>query len=132
LIFTGIHQAKDAVIVSQKITLPSRSYYSRYFILRIPFLISYEIFFRGLLLFLNIEKFGLGMAIIIDMLLNFILHVFSGKKMQWACIPFSLVACLLNYHAQAVWPSIILHLAISISFELTSVKRFIWRLKAIS
>lgn len=132
LIFTGIHQAKETVKVSQKITLPSRSYLSRYFILRIPFLLSYEIFFRGLLLFLNIEKFGLVVAILIDMLLNFILHAFSGKKMQWACIPFSLIACLLNYQAQAVWPSIILHLAISISFELTSVKRVFNHLKAIS
>ena len=129
LMHVGTLQGKRQVVLSPPNTGLPKLFYIRYFILRIPFLVSYEIFFRGLLLFLLAEKLGIAMAILADMVLNIVLHFFSGKKMMWACIPFSLLCCVFNYQAQAVWPSIVLHLAISFSFELTIAKKLLNPLK---
>ncbi len=123
LIYIGKLHGKRQLIASNLNTALPKSYYIRYLILRMLFLVSYEIFFRGLLLFVNAEKMGITIAIFTDMMLNTVLHFFSSKKMMWAYIPFFILCCILNYQAQAVWPSIALHLAISLSFELTIVKR---------
>ncbi|HSN60044.1 MAG TPA: CPBP family intramembrane glutamic endopeptidase, partial [Ferruginibacter sp.] len=123
LIYIGTLQGKRQVIASNLNTALPTAFYIRYFMLRIPFLVSYEIFFRGLLLFLVAEKMGITIAILTDITLNIVLHFFSSKKMMWVYIPFSMLCCMLNYQARAVWPSIVLHLAISFSFELTIVKK---------
>ncbi len=123
LFYIGTVQAKRQAIVSQSNTGFTKLFYIRYFMLRIPFLVSYELFFRGLLLFLLAEKVGIAIAIVADMLLNSALHFFSIKRIIWACLPFSVLCCLFNYQAQAVWPSIVFHLVISFSFELTIVKK---------
>ena len=110
-----------AVASSHPYTKP---FYRRYFLLRIPFLISYELFFRGLLLFANKENMGLSTALLVDILLTVLLHIFSGTKWMLGCIPFSVAACMLNLQTHSVWPSILLHLALSLSFEMSVIHKF--------
>ena len=101
-----------------------KSFFPRYLAARIPFLISYELFFRGHLLFFNALRLGLVPSILVDVILTTLLHIFSGKKVMRGCLPFSVINCLLNIQAHAVWPSILLHLALSLSFEIKVLNKF--------
>ncbi|MGZ8551073.1 MAG: CPBP family intramembrane glutamic endopeptidase, partial [Chitinophagaceae bacterium] len=81
--------------------------------LRSSFLVSYECFFRGCVLFSCIEFFGTAPAIIINLILYALIHSFNGKKEMYGAIPFGLMLCLFTIWYQSVWPAILLHLLLT-------------------
>lgn len=109
-----------------------KSFFARYLAVRIPFLISYELFFRGHLLFFNALRLGLVPAILVDVILTMLLHIFSEQKIRWGCLPFSVAGCLLNIQAHAVLPSILLHLLLSLSFEIKVLNKLFKPLNSVS
>ena len=102
-----------------------------YFAVRILFLCAYELFFRGLLLFDCIAWFGILPAIMISTGLTVLIHVFTNKKEMWACIPFGIVLCSFSIALHAVWPAMVLHLVLSLSYEIPPIHQFFTRLKLI-
>ena len=86
-------------------------------VLRSLFLICYEWFFRGCLLFCCISIFGTTAAIIINLVLYMFIHSFNGKKEMIGSIPFGLILCVFTVWYQSVWPAIFLHLLLSLSYE---------------
>lgn len=131
-VYLGATDARKFMLAPTLKPAYTTSFYKRYFLLRIPFLICYELFFRGHLLFVNTANIGLAGALLADVLLTVFLHLFSGKKWMLGCIPFSLASCIINVQAHAVWPSILLHLALSLSFEITVLHKFFNSLKSAS
>ena len=95
-----------------------------YFTLRVIFLLSYELFFRGILLFTLIDVFGLISAIIINTLLYVIIHAFDSKSEIIGAIPFGVVLCLISYYSQSVILAFILHLSLSLVYEISLFKFF--------
>lgn len=102
-----------------------------YFPARILFLCAYELFFRGLLLFDCIRWFGLLPAIMISTGLTVLIHVFTNKKEMWACIPFGILLCSFSIALHAVWPAMVLHLVLCLSYEIPPAHRFFTHLKLI-
>jgi membrane protease YdiL (CAAX protease family) len=88
-----------------------------YLVTRIFFLIVYECFFRGLLLTVCINEYGITAAIIINLTLYVLVHFFNGKREMLACIPFGLILCGITMWSQSVWPAIILHLILALIYE---------------
>ncbi len=86
-------------------------------VLRSFFLVSYEWFFRGCILFSCIDLFGITPAIIINLVLYALIHSFNGKKEMYGSVPFGLMLCLFTIWYQSVWPAILLHLLLSSSHE---------------
>ena len=86
-------------------------------VLRSSFLICYEFFFRGCILFSCIDLFGTLPAIIINLVLYALIHSFNGKKEMYGSVPFGLMLCLFTIWYQSVWPAILLHLLLSSSHE---------------
>lgn len=82
-------------------------------ILRSSFLVSYEGFFRGYVLFSCIEMFGTIPAILINLVLYSLIHSFNGKKEMFGSLPFGSMLCLFSIWYQSVWPAILLHLLLS-------------------
>ena len=101
--------------------LPVR-FLTSYFALRMVFLFSYELFFRGFLLFDSIQAMGIIPAVILNVLLHQLLHLFNSKKEMLACIPFSLLVCWLCILCNAAWPAVILHITISLLYEINLYK----------
>lgn len=95
-----------------------------YFMVRTAFLFAYEMFFRGFLLFYCIDVMGVTFAIAVNTLLHMFLHSFNSKKEMLACIPFSVLACLLSIIFGAVWPAIILHITFSIVYEVNLYRSY--------
>ncbi|MFN2440458.1 MAG: CPBP family intramembrane glutamic endopeptidase, partial [Chitinophagaceae bacterium] len=87
-------------------------------LIRIPFLIIYEIYFRGVLLVICIHSFGVNAATLINVILYAVAHVYSSRKELIGTVPFGLVLCLATTIAQSVWPAIIMHLLLALPYEI--------------
>lgn len=95
-----------------------------YAVARFVFLIAYEWFFRGLLLYAMIPVVGSFNAVIINILLYMLAHFHKGRKEIIGCIPFGLLLCLFTIRCQSVWPAVIIHLTLAIRNEGPPLYRF--------
>ncbi len=122
LITTAFKQSKTAFKnkqgLSENFMNLSPSFFISYFMIRAIFLFTYELWFRGFLLFDCIHWFGIPMAVSINIFLYVLLHIFNSKKELLACIPFGLMVCFFSILFNIVWPAIILHIAFSLVYEL--------------
>ena len=75
--------------------------------------------------------FGLIPAIALSTGLTVLIHVFTNKKEMWGCIPFGIILCGCSVVFNAVWPAIVLHLALSLSYELPPSYQFLKPVKLI-
>jgi hypothetical protein len=96
----------------------SSHFFIFYFIMRAMFLFSYELWFRGLLLFDCINWFGIPLAVFLNVSLYFLIHIFNGKKEALACIPFGLMVCFFSILFNSAWSAILLHIGFSLAYEL--------------
>ena len=96
-----------------------------YGLLRLIFIISYECFFRGSLLFSLFALTDTTWSIVINVLLYTLVHVHKDKKEILGCIPFGLLACLFAIWWQSVWPAVIFHAQIAIINEWPALRKFI-------
>lgn len=90
-----------------------------YFVLRSAFLFAYEIFFRGILLFTLIDVSGLILGIVICTFLYVLIHAFDSKAEILGAIPFGIVLCLLSYYTQSILLPFIIHLSLSLVYEVS-------------
>lgn len=86
--------------------------------IRTLFLIVYEIFFRGVLLFVTAEDFGLLTAIIVNIILYVLVHWFT-KGERYGSMLMGGVLCSVAIYYRSVWPAIIIHLSLALSYEIT-------------
>jgi membrane protease YdiL (CAAX protease family) len=89
-----------------------------YLTIRFIFLVIYECFFRGLLLFISTIAFGTTAAIAINIFLYAGIHSFNGRNEMLACVPFGLVVCGITIWYQSILPAIALHLALALVNEI--------------
>ena len=93
-------------------------------VLRSSFLICYEWFFRGCILYSCMHLFGTIPAVIINLMLYALIHSFNGKKEMYGSVPFGLILCVFTLWYQSVWPAILLHLLLSSSHEFFLLSTF--------
>ncbi|MEN9909339.1 MAG: hypothetical protein RLZZ540_2488 [Bacteroidota bacterium] len=109
----------------------STLFFITYFITRALFLFSYELWFRGGLLFETASATGRPLAITLNIFLYVLLHMFNSRKEILACIPFGITACLFSFLFNAVWPAILLHIAFSLAYEINFYRLDLTRLKTL-
>jgi len=88
-----------------------------YFSLRIPGLIIYEIFFRGVLLGIFLEWCSMPIAVALNIALYALAHVFGSRKEFIGSIPFGLLLCYLTFSSQSIYPSVLLHMFLALPYE---------------
>lgn len=98
-------------------SLPSSLPLSFVFV-RTLFLIVYESFFRGVMLFVMIEDFGLTVSVIVNLILYVLLHWFD-KKERVGSFLMGIILCSVSIYYHSVWPAIIIHLSLALSHEIT-------------
>jgi len=103
-------------------SLPSVLLYAS---LRSAFLVSYEWFFRGLLLWSLALWLGPIWAVLINISLYTLMHIHKNKNELIGCIPFGLLVCVFTLWWQSLWPAIIFHLEITMIHEWPVLKNFI-------
>ena len=88
-----------------------------YLLIRIIFLVIYECFFRGLLLFICIGICGITCAILINLFYYTLIHAFNDRAEMFACIPFGIVLCSISIYWQSLLPAILFHLLLAVTHE---------------
>ena len=83
---------------------------TRYLLLRISFLVIYEIYFRGVLLMISIHFLGNAAGIFINVTMYAAAHAYSPKKELIGTVPFGIALCIATIATQSVWPAILMHL----------------------
>ncbi|MEW5675056.1 CPBP family glutamic-type intramembrane protease [Flavobacterium enshiense] len=121
LIFTAIWQGKKVGeriknIETHEITLTVKPLVA-YFVARFLFLIAYEFWFRGLLLFYCVNWLGVVPALVVNLVLYVLVHVFSGTKEMLACVPFGLLVCFFSLAFHSFWPAVLFHVGFSFAYE---------------
>lgn len=91
-----------------------------YFTIRFVFLLCYEFFFRGVVLFQFLEITTLSMAIIYSTILYVLIHIFDSRKEIIGAIPFGIVLCLFAYFTKSVWYAFFIHISLSAVYEITT------------
>ncbi|SFZ93683.1 CAAX protease self-immunity [Flaviramulus basaltis] len=90
-----------------------------YFIIRFAFLLCYEFFFRGVLLFKFLESTSLPIAIVYGTLLYVLIHIFDSRKEIIGAIPFGVVLYLFTYLTNSIWYAFFIHLSLSAVYEIS-------------
>jgi len=121
IVTIAFEQSKKAYekcqVPSESFARLSSNFFIYYFIVRALFLFSYELWFRGFLLFDCIHWFGIPLAVFINVSLYVLLHIFNGKKEALACIPFGLLVCFFSILFNSALPAILLHIGFSLAYE---------------
>ena len=99
--------------------------------LRSIFLVSYEWFFRGVLLFGCMKITDTGRAILINLVLYAFIHGVNGKREVLGSIPLGLLFCALTIWCHSVWPAVFLHLVLSLSYESSLLSSYLKKSKII-
>lgn len=86
-------------------------------LVRTLFLIIYEFFFRGVMLFVMIEDLGVIPAVIINLILYMLIHWFD-KKERYGSLLMGMILCGVSVYYQSVWPAILIHLSLALSHEI--------------
>ena len=89
-----------------------------YVLIRILFMIVYEFFFRGMMLFVMMEDFGPAAAVVINLILYTLIH-WLDKKERYGAVPMGIILCSVSIYYYSVWPAIIIHLSLALSNEIT-------------
>lgn len=117
-VYTAFITARKKAILPHFVRLPfSTSFIICFISIRIIFLFSYELYFRGYLLRDTLEWLSPVFAVFLNILLYTLLHLFSDRKELVACIPFGLAMCLLCLWIRAAWPAILIHTSLGITHE---------------
>ncbi len=88
-----------------------------FILLRTLFLIVYEFFFRGALLFVMIEDLGLITAVIVNLILYVLMHWFD-KRERYGSVIIGIILCGASIYYQSAWPAVLIHLSLALSHEL--------------
>lgn len=126
---TALHEGTKILNGSSQGYLLSNKLLIHYFIARILFLCAYEMFFRGLLLSSFTEWYGVAAAIMISTGLTVFIHVFTNEKELLGCIPFGLILCSYCISVQTVWVAILIHITLSLFYEIPVVNHLSIKLK---
>jgi membrane protease YdiL (CAAX protease family) len=94
-----------------------------YFITRILFICFYEIWFRGFLLNYGIDNLGTLSAVLVNVCLYSLLHMVNGRQEMISCIPFGILLCYLSIWQGSALPAIAIHLALTLTYELSFLKK---------
>jgi membrane protease YdiL (CAAX protease family) len=86
------------------------------------YLLGYEYFFRGLLLFGLIPTMGVWNAIAINTMAYALVHIPKGGREAFGAIPMGILLCLVTLDTGSIWAAFLIHLSLAWSNELFSLR----------
>lgn len=103
-------------------SLLGSGFLSLYFVVRIAFIATYEIWFRGFFLFFCIDRFGTVTAVALNVILYVLLHAVNGKREMLSCIPFGILLCAMAIWFESPLPAVLIHLALTVPYDIQFVR----------
>lgn len=90
-----------------------------YLTLRFAFLLCFEFFFRGILLFKILEFERPIFAIISSTFLYVLVYVFDAQKKFFRAISSGILLCVFSYLTKSIWYPYLIHLTFSAVYEIS-------------
>ncbi|MFC4723389.1 CPBP family intramembrane glutamic endopeptidase [Geojedonia litorea] len=90
-----------------------------YFLIRFTFLLCYEFFFRGILLYKFLEIGSVYASILYCTVLYVLIHCFDSRKEILGAIPFGVVLCVFTFLTNSIWYAFFIHMALSAVYEIS-------------
>jgi len=87
------------------------------------YLLGYEFFFRGVLLFPLVDSIGLWPAIAINVVFYAGVHIPKGADEAIGAIPLAIVLCLLTVKTGTIWLAFFVHLAMSWTVTISALRQ---------
>ncbi|MFO8236205.1 MAG: CPBP family intramembrane glutamic endopeptidase [Bacteroidales bacterium] len=88
----------------------------------ILYLFSYELLFRGLLLFSLYHAYGLTIAIIVNTILYSLIHIPKGKRETLGAVPLGIILCLISIQTGSFFAAFAFHAIMAISNDYFAIK----------
>lgn len=85
------------------------------------YLLAYEFFFRGFLLFASIQMFGVPWAVVINVVLYALAHLPKGRLETIGAIPLGILLCLITIDTGSFWVAFAIHVVMALSNEWLSL-----------
>lgn len=89
----------------------------RYFSIRVPGLIIYEVFFRAVVLGLLLHWFSMPAAIGLNIMLYALAHAYASRIEFIGSILFGFLLCFVVILNRSVYPAVLLHLLLALPYE---------------
>jgi hypothetical protein len=86
------------------------------------YLFAYEYLFRGILLFSCVGELGVLPAIIVNVSIYGLVHIYKGTKETIGAIPMGIILCILTLHFGTIWAAFWIHCCLALSNEWFSIK----------
>lgn len=115
MVITGLHESLKQ-IASSHLPATNRSIIL-YSGLRIVYIISYEQFFRGWILFESLKLLSPAPAIFLNTFLYFLYHFFSDRKELVGTILLGPLLCFISLKTGSALGAVLIHLALTVSYE---------------
>jgi membrane protease YdiL (CAAX protease family) len=84
----------------------------------IIYLIFYELYFRGFLLFVAFPDSSITWIIVYNIVLYALIHVSKNRQQVLLSVPFGLLLCVVTVYTGHIWFAIVLHIGLALGFEL--------------
>ena len=95
-----------------------------YILIRIMFLLLYEFFFRGILLYSFLEVTSPFLSIVLCTALYLLIHCFDSKAEFLGALPFGVILCLFTYYTNNIWMAFYIHVTLSMVYEFSLLQHF--------
>lgn len=95
----------------------------------IAYLFSYEVLFRGLLLFSAREAIGYWPAIILNTGIYSLVHYPKGIKETLGAVPFGIIICVLTFKTGNMLIAFFTHTILALSNEWLSIHAYLQKVK---
>ena len=86
------------------------------------YLVTYEILFRGYLLFSTAPERNFLLSVIVNVFLYAVAHIPKGLRELLLSVPFGVVLCYLVIRTGNVWPAVFCHVLLALSNDYFSYK----------
>jgi len=87
----------------------------------ILYLLSYELLFRGILLYSCLDVFGIVGSIIINIVIYAIAHIPKGLMESVGSLPIGALLCYITISTESIWAAVILHIIMALSNDYISL-----------
>lgn len=86
-------------------------------------LFSYELLFRGVLLFTTASAWGNWPAILINALLYSLAHIPKGWKEALGSFPFAVLLCFTTLAFGSIWPVVFAHITLALANDMLAIQK---------
>lgn len=103
-----------------------------YFIIRIAFLLSYEFFFRGILLYKFLELYPPYYAILNCTFLYVLIHIFHSQKEFFRAMAVGILLGIFSYLTGSIWYPFIIQMGLYVVYEISMFYTLTFKNKLLS